>query len=63
MKDTDWYGFSLNKYGFPPRNCGVSGNTTKRVKWYEHDCDGNRRGTVRILDTKQPVSAMKVIGR
>ena len=24
MKDTDWYGFSLKKYGFPPRNCGVS---------------------------------------
>ena len=24
MKDTDLYGFSLKKYGFPPRNCGVS---------------------------------------
>ena len=25
MKDTDWYIFSLKKYAFPPRNCGVSG--------------------------------------
>ena len=25
MNDTDVYGFSLKKYGFPPRNCGVSG--------------------------------------
>ena len=24
MKNTDWYGFSRKKYGFPPRNCGVS---------------------------------------
>ena len=24
MNDTDVYGFSLKKYGFPPRNCGVS---------------------------------------
>ena len=24
MKDTDRYRFSLKKYGFPPRNCGVS---------------------------------------
>ena len=24
MNDTDLYGFSLEKYGFPSRNCGVS---------------------------------------
>ena len=21
--DTDWYGFSLKKYGYPPQNCGM----------------------------------------
>ena len=35
MKDTDRYGFSLKKYGFPSRNCGVSVSLTlqRRAGW------------------------------
>ena len=34
MMDTDWYRFSLKKYGFPQRNCGVSENGSQRLLSY-----------------------------